>query len=137
MNKKIVSTLYIFTVLTLLPIAAHAQLVKCGPSGQGGAYAECSIDDFFGLFVNVFNWLLGMSAVVAFIFLIYGGIRMFLYSVDEEHLAAGKKTVIEALIGLAIVLLAYILVNTLLVALGVKTPADYFSGKAQSQQTSQ
>ncbi|HSX24826.1 MAG TPA: pilin [Candidatus Andersenbacteria bacterium] len=134
MNKKIFSQVYAFVIVVLLPIITHAQLVKCGPTNQGYNLEPCTIDDFFGLFVTIFNWLLGMSAIVAFIFLIYGGIRMFLYSVDEEHLAAGKKTVIEAVIGLAIILLAYVLVNTLMVAIGVKNPSDYFSGKAQSQQ---
>lgn len=109
------------------PLIAFAQekgLVPCGPKNQQGN--ECTLQDLFGLFVGIYNFLLGMAGIVAFAFLIYGGIRMFLYSVDEEQLAAGKKTVIEALIGLAVVALAYVIVNTLLSALGVTK--DYFGG---------
>ncbi len=114
----------------LLPIIAFAQdkgIVTCGPQQE----KLCELADLFKLLVGIYNFLLGMAGIVAFGFLIYGGIRMFLYSVDEENLAAGKKTIIEALIGLAIVAMAYLLVNTLLSALGVEssTIGDYFSGK--------
>lgn len=128
MNKKITSRIYACMVVLFIPLITQAALVNCGPNG--GGTEPCTITDFFQLFVNIFNYLLGMGAIVAFIFLIYGGIRMFLYSIDESNLAAGKKTIVEALIGLAIILLAYVLINTLLVALGVTKPQDYFNGTA-------
>ncbi|MCE9642837.1 MAG: pilin [Candidatus Andersenbacteria bacterium] len=134
MNKKYIMRMYAFLFIATLPFAGLAQdtgLVKCGnPGGK-----PCDINDFFKIFVDIFNYLLGMGAIVAFVFLIYGGIKMFLYSVDEDNLAAGKKTVIEALIGLAIILLAYVLINTLLTVLGVTKPADYFNGTAVSGST--
>ncbi len=119
-----------------MPIVAYAQgqggLVPCGPTSPnpaaGYSNEPCTIGDIFNLLINIFNFLLGMGAIVAFMFLIYGGIRMFLYSVDEAHLAEGKKTVIEALIGLAIIALAYVLVNTLLTVLGLTNTTQYFDG---------
>lgn len=125
--------LLIGTMFFVLPLITFAQngIVPCGPEAARDADAACKIEDLFKLLVGVYNFLLGMAGIVAFGFLIYGGIRMFLYSVDEENLAVGKKTVVEALIGLAIVALAYLLVNTLLTALGVNsgTIDEYFSGK--------
>lgn len=109
----------------LVPIVTFAEstgIVPCGPQQN----QPCELKDLFGLLVAIYNFLLGMAGLVAFAFLIYGGVRMFLYSVDEENLAAGKKTVVEALIGLAIVAMAYLLVNTLLTALGVTE--NYFGG---------
>ena len=111
----------------MLPIVSYAQdgLVKCGnPGGK-----PCELKDLSDLLIGIYNFLLGMAGLVAFVFLIVGGIRMFLYSVDEEHLAAGKKTIMHALIGLAIIAMAYLIVNTLLVVLGVaEKPSFYFSG---------
>src|SRR3989338_11504894 len=125
--------LLIGTIVFVLPLITFAQsgIVPCGPEAARGADSACKLEDLFKLLVGIYNFLLGMAGIVAFGFLIYGGIRMFLYSVDEENLAAGKKTVVEALIGLAIVALAYLLVNTLLTALGVDpgTIGEYFSGK--------
>jgi len=137
MNKKSIATVYAWLVVAFIPFITYAGIVNCGNKqpGDGMTNEPCTINDLFGVFVNIFNFLLGMGAIVAMIFLIYGGIKMFLYSVDEEQLAAGKKAVIEALIGLAIILLAYVLVNTLLTVLGVTDPASYFDGSAQSGST--
>lgn len=138
--RKIISSFLILAMgVWAIPTVVSAQaqrsgLVPCGPeggasgSGPGANVSNCTIQDLFGLLVNIYNYLLGLAGLVAFGFLIYGGIQMFFYSVDEEKLASGKKTVIEALIGIAIVLLAYIIVNTLLVALGVSDPQQYFNG---------
>lgn len=112
-----------------LPFIARAQdngIVPCGPENQFGKGNECKISDIFTLFVDIYNFLLATAGVVAFGFLIYGGVQMLLYSVDEEHLASGKRTVMQALIGLAIVALAYIVVNTLLSALGLNEGAGGF-----------
>lgn len=121
MKRLLPIAVFLFPIVTF---AADNGIVPCGPSGQQGN--DCKLSDLFGLLVAIYNFLLGMAGLVAFGFLIYGGVRMFLYSVDEENLAAGKKTVLEALIGLAIVAMAYLLVNTLLTALGVTE--NYFGG---------
>lgn len=130
MKKSIITKVYFVLLGISMPLLTFAQdstgFVQCGPEGQFAK--ECTINDIFILLVTIFNWLLGMGAVVAFIFLIYGGMRMFLYSVDESNLETGKKTVIEALIGLAIIGLSYVIVNTLLGALGIKDPQGYFDG---------
>ncbi len=115
-----------FIAMVLFPLVTFAQrsgIVPCGPeeggSGGEGNVSGCELNDLFGLLVGIYNFLLGMAGIVAFGFLIYGGIQILLYSTSEENLKAGKSTVIQALIGLAIIALAYIVVNTLLSVLGV------------------
>ncbi len=130
MRRSILFHVVLPVLLFFAPLIAFAQsngIVPCGPEAARGNNADCQLEDLFKLLVGIYNFLLGMAGLVAFAFLIYGGVRMFLYSVDEESLAAGKKTVVEALIGLAIVATAYLLVNTLLTALGVSDPGSYFS----------
>lgn len=120
-----INTMRRITFSRFLPAALYSGIVPCGPQpGQ----TPCELKDLFGLLVGIYNFLLGMAGIVAFGFLIYGGVKMFLYSVDEEQLASGKKTIGEALIGLAIVAMAYLIVNTLLAALGVEDAGSYFSG---------
>lgn len=121
---------YFFILLGWIsPALAYAQgtgIVKCGPQGS---QKLCELKDLFELLIGIYNFLLGMAGIVALGLLIYGGVQMLLYSVDEEHVKRGKSTITQALIGLAVILLAYIIVNTLLVALGVSDgPAGYFSG---------
>lgn len=127
-------SLVVVGALVLTPSLAYAQgLVPCGPAGQTVPGQEsqegCTLKDLFTLIVNIYNYLLGMAGIVAFGFLIYGGVQMLLFSVDEEKVKSGKSTVTEALIGLAVILLAYVIVNTLLTALGITEGAStYFSG---------
>ncbi|MEK7499982.1 MAG: hypothetical protein AAB649_05250 [Patescibacteria group bacterium] len=120
---------YFFAILTwMAPVLAYAAgsgIVKCGPQQN----KLCELKDLFDLLIGIYNFLLGMAGIVALGLLIYGGVQMLLYSVDEEHVKRGKSTITQALIGLAVILLAYIIVNTLLVALGVSDgPGGYFSG---------
>ena len=118
--KKSFLPFILLGVFLLAPVFVYAQdtgLVQCGPQQD----TWCELKDLFGLIVRIYNFLLGMAGIVAFGFLIYGGVQMFLFSVDEEHLKNGKSTVIQALIGLSVVALAYIIVNTLLIALGITT----------------
>lgn len=118
-----------FSIAVSAPLIVFAQessgIVKCGPQ-QGRL---CELKDLFELLVGIYNFLLGMAGIVAFALLIWGGVQMLLYSVDEEMLKKGKSTVIQALIGLAVILLAYVVVNTLLSVLGVDGGAGgFFSG---------
>lgn len=122
----IIHKTWLIALGVLFPLIARADIVTCGPQ-QG---TECTIKDIFVLLVGIYNFLLSMAAIVAFGFLIYGAIQMFLYSADENSIANGKQTIMQALIGLAITALAYILVNTLVTALGLTTGAgDFFGGK--------
>lgn len=121
---RVISSIYFLALGALLPLSARADIVTCGPQ-QG---KECTIKDIFVLLVDIYNFLLSMAAIVAFGFLIYGAIQMFLYSADENSIANGKQAIKQALIGLAITALAYILVNTLVTALGLTTGAGEFFG---------
>lgn len=128
--KAIFAFLFITLASFSIP-TANAQnnsgIVKCGPENQQGTM--CELKDLFELFIGIYNFLLGMAGIVAFAFLIYGGVQMLLYSVEEEHVKQGKSTVTQALIGLTIILIAYVVVNTLLTALGVADgPEGFFSG---------
>ncbi len=130
-NRKFLSFLVV-GALFLSPVLVYAQttggdsgLVKCGPQQD----KLCELKDLFDLLVGIYNFLLGTAGIVAFGLLIWGGIQMILFSVDEEKMKSGKATVMQALIGLSIILLAYIIVNTLLMAIGVTSGASqYFNG---------
>ncbi len=57
------------------------------------------------------NGLLFVGFVASLIFLIYGGIRWIISGGDKENTAKAKATVTAALIGLVIVLAAWIIMN--------------------------
>lgn len=60
---------------------------------------------------NVSNTLLWFAGVIAIIIIIVSGIKIITSSGSEEKVKSGKQTLIGALIGLAIVILTYTIVN--------------------------
>lgn len=87
----------------------------------------CSVDSIIQLVVNIYNYLLGFSAIVALLFIVWGGIRMIWHGAMEspdQELTSAKQTITRALVGLVIIFAAYALVNTLLVLLGVPATSD-------------
>ena len=69
------------------------------------------------------NILVDITVIAAYLvvgYAIYGGYLYILSSGDPNKTAAGKKTLTHAFIGLAIVLLANIIINTIKTALGAK-----------------
>ena len=56
------------------------------------------------------SFLLGVAGVVAFIFLLWGGLQWILAGGDKEGTEKARKKITSALIGLAIVFSAYALI---------------------------
>ena len=91
------------------------------------AIDPCGANHIVALIVNIYNWLLGLAALVGVLMIIWAGIQMILVSVFEVSpnelmatpLESAKLTLLRAVIGLIIIFLAYIIVNTALALLGV------------------
>lgn len=82
----------------------------------------CGVDDLLALPVNIYNYLLGLAALVAMLFIVWGGMRMFYFGYMEDsasELEAAKLTVRRAIGGFVIIATAYLLVATLLYLLGL------------------
>jgi hypothetical protein len=77
----------------------------------------CNIDFAFtprhigGILLAVFEILLRLAGIVAVVFVIWGGIRMQTSLGNPEQLAGARTTLINALIGLVIVISATVVVN--------------------------
>lgn len=111
-------------VLAGLAAPAYAQIIPCGFNPVNWKpLPNCTLNFLFVMFVRIFYWLLGMAAIVAFLFVVYGGVRMLWASYvgdfgnPEQEVANAKKTIGGALIGLIIILTAWLVVNTLLLTI--------------------
>lgn len=90
-----------FTALADLPTPGCGQLqgVRCDVTGPND------------LIIKAINILLGVAALVAVLFLVIGGFRYITSAGNDEQAKAGRKTIINALIGLVVVILAYVIVS--------------------------
>lgn len=66
-----------------------------------------------GLFTQIVNILLFIIGAVAVIMIIVGGIRYVTSNGDQAHVKAAKDTIMYAIIGLVVAILAYAIVNFL------------------------
>ncbi len=74
--------------------------------------SSCGWCDLFQLGQNIINFLIEISLVLAVAFIVYGGIMMMLTSSSPEKLKGSKDIIWSALIGLAIVLASWVILNT-------------------------
>lgn len=124
MAKK--TFLIILSLLIFIPFPVSAQsngLVPCGPGvGQGGDPGfdpsidgiPCTICHFFVLINNILEMI--FTEIVPFLvglMLIVGGIWFYFAGVSEEQKRKAKGIITSSVIGIVIILTAWILVNTI------------------------
>ncbi len=140
---SVITTLFSFT---LMPSFALAQgLVPCGngeysydasvqgatpPSNSGPTDQLCKVSDLFRVVVIVTNFLIAFAGVIAVVMIVLGGLKMVTSAGNPTAYGAAKKTMINAVIGLALTFLAFILVNSLLstkLGIGIKDGGNIFT----------
>ncbi len=106
------------------PVVSAACDVTGGISGGAGcAQGKDQQSDLFGetgIFKTITNVLLFVIGAISVIMLIIGGIRYTTSNGDSGAITTAKNTILYAVIGIVIALLAYALVNFVITSL-VKT----------------
>lgn len=59
---------------------------------------------------NIISWVLFLAAAVAVVYLIYGGFEYITAGGDAEKATKGRTAIVNAIIGLVIIALAYVIV---------------------------
>jgi len=99
--------------LLALPVMAQ-------PSVPGGsdptnivpeAQTTFRIDDLLDLVVTIANWILVFIGIIGVIFLLYGAFIYITAGGNDEKVGQAKKTIIYALIGIAVAILAFAIVS--------------------------
>ena len=82
---------------------------------------DCGLNDVVNLFIGAANYLFGIVGALALLFFIYGGVLWLTAAGKSEQIEKGKKVLIGAVIGLAIVFGAWLIVQFVMTALGVQS----------------
>jgi hypothetical protein len=93
-------------------LAASAANNYCNTTALGGVV--CANATAGGVIQVVVNTIIFIGLALALIFLIYGGVKWIMSGGDKAQTETAKNAVTSALIGLAVVLGAYILINVVL-----------------------
>ena len=105
----IVSTFY----WGVLPVVA-AGLCPSATLGVVPPGCDTQTVDLNVIVGSVINIVLFLAFVAALVFLIWGGIKWIMSGGDKEGTTKAKESVTAALIGLAVVVASYILINVIL-----------------------
>ena len=96
---------------------AHAEFSQGINDGATSAKSEDQSTDLFGetgIFRTITNVLLFLIGAVSVIMLIIGGIRYTISGGDSTAVTSAKNTILYAVIGIIVALLAYAVVNFVL-----------------------
>lgn len=86
-----------------------------------------------GVFTQITNTILLIVGIISVVMLVYGGLRYIISGGDSKKVTDAKNTILYAIIGLIISILAYAIVNFVLNAVGVPT----LEQQQQLEQTSE
>jgi ABC-type tungstate transport system substrate-binding protein len=76
------------------------------------------ISNLLNLFGTIFNILSGIAGAISLVFLVGGALQYSASGLDVRQSSEAKRTMLNALIGLGIVLVAVFVVQAILTAMG-------------------
>jgi hypothetical protein len=116
--------LAVFVALLLFPLPAYQQepFVPC-------TGLACTLEDLIEVPVRIFNYLLGLAALVFIGVIVFSGLRMMWYYAAESpeaELQNAKYTLTRGIVGFVIIVGAILIVNILLSLLGLYPSSELF-----------
>lgn len=124
--KSYISSLFLALLVLLfvtLPTTSNAagSLINCTTKeGFKNLCGSNFTDNPGGVIRNVIIAILVISAVVALIFLIWGGFKWITSGGDKTKVEAARNTIIAAVVGLIVAFLAYFILAVVLGIFGIK-----------------
>jgi hypothetical protein len=106
----------------LMPVATHAATISqnickgsTAASGDDDCGNDATIDDgLTKLATTVTTWFTIVVGAISVIMIIYGGFRYITSGGDSGKVGSAKNTIIYAIIGLIVVVLAQVIVNVVI-----------------------
>ncbi len=114
LTKQKIFTILFFSFLLWAPVIVDARgLVTCGGyNADGTREAPCTVVDMFYLVARVTNWLISMAGVYAVFKIIGAGFWLTTTQGNDEAITKYKSQMMEAILGMILVLMAFMFVNT-------------------------
>lgn len=114
----------ISTAMTLCVGKAMALTVQEGAEAARADGMPAELVGINGVFTRITNTVLYVVGVISVIMLVWGGLRYILSGGDSKKITDAKNTILYAIIGLIIAVLAYAIVNFVLNTIGVSTNTE-------------
>ncbi len=110
---KIGIAILLFAVLASPAYATNREIDFVGPGDDFLKYI--TPDRIVAFIINAF---FALAVIAALVYLLWGGLNWILSGGDKEKIDAARSRIIAAIIGLVLVVLAYVILNFVMVILG-------------------
>lgn len=107
---KVAARVVAMAAVVALPSIVFAQnqpAIQC-PKDLGYLCTDGSVSSMFRL---ILNWALTLAFIAAVIYLIYGGFQYISSAGNQESATRGRATIINAVIGIVVIVLSYTIVQ--------------------------
>lgn len=115
MNKVLKTSIQIITgVSAFLTLSAGKVMAMTVQEGAEAARADGMPSELLGpngVFTQITNTILYAVGIISVVMLIYGGLRYVISGGDSKKVTDAKNTILYAIIGLVISILAFAIVN--------------------------
>ncbi len=102
-------------VFALAPVAlAQSGFTVPNQCGQAGLPCDTNLTQFI---MKIINIALGVAGLIAVLFLIIGGFRYITSAGNEETAEQAKKIIVNAIIGIVVIILSFVIVRVIANAL--------------------
>jgi hypothetical protein len=108
---------------------------SCQPTCEGPTCGNCSLRDVVQFFVNIAKIILRFAGVAALLVFIYGGLLWITSRGAEEQIKKGKNVLQAGMMGLLIILFAYVLVYNLMLLLGKPGEIEQYLPKQEKKES--
>lgn len=89
---------------------------------QIGAQAQSpTIQDFEGIFFNIVSSVIGLSAIVLLVVLVFGGFQYITAGSEPGKVEGARKTLTYGILGIVIILTSYLIIQIISFALGLES----------------
>jgi hypothetical protein len=98
---------------TLVPMLAFAQFTIPSSGGTGLRDTFFGASTVTGLILSIINIILALAGLIAVLVLIIGGFRYVTSFGNDEQVGQAKKMIINAIIGIVIIILSFVIVRVI------------------------
>ena len=102
-------------------IGDYENPARAGAEAARGNGMPAELIGIDGVFTRITNTVLYAVGIISVVMLIIGGIRYVISGGDSKKVTDAKNTIMYAIIGLIIAILAYAIVNFVITAIGGET----------------
>lgn len=99
----------VFSLIVLAPLDASAAIIPCGEANN-----PCTACDAFGLISNALSYLVGLITLVIVLVIVWAGIQIVTSKGDPGSISKAKGMLWNAIVGFAILLVAWLGVDTVI-----------------------